>query len=160
MFMRKTWRAGASMLVLALVAAGCHSMQTRDEAQTPKGATAEAKMASVRTGKFEGAKANAGYATLTKSDGRLMLTWSDDFKIPDTPAPHWQVVDSKGNVYLLQRLVIKEDRQNRTVAVPAYVRDVVKVQIWCAWAETVLGEASFPTVMTMASMDDVRNYGG
>ena len=25
-----------------------------------------------------------------------MLTLSEDFKVPDTPDPHWQVVDSKG----------------------------------------------------------------
>ena len=143
MRMQKTWRTRASMLVLALVTAGCHSMQTRDEAQTPKGATVEAKMQSAKTGKFEGAKANAGYATLTKRDGRLMLTWSDDFKIPDTPAPHWQVVDSKGNTYLLQRLVVKGDKQNKAIVVPAYVGDVAKVQIWCAFAETLLGEARF-----------------
>ncbi len=161
MSLRKTWRAGASMLVLALVAAGCQSMGSdRGEAQTPKSGTVEAKMRAVKTDKFEGAKANAGYATLTKRDGRLMLTWSDDFKIPDTPAPHWQVVDAKGNVYLLQRLVIKEDKQNRTITLPTYVKDVVKVQIWCAWAETLLGEASFPMVVTPASMDDERNYGG
>jgi hypothetical protein len=150
---RKTFRTSASLVVLALAAAGCQSMRSGD-AKMADGATAEAKMQSARTGKFEGAKANAGYATLTKRDGKLMLTWSDDFKIPDTPAPHWQVVDSKGNVYLLQRLVIKEDKQNRTIVLPSYVRDVQTVQIWCAWAEALLGEASFPKPMTAASMDD------
>jgi hypothetical protein len=157
--MRKTWRTCASLLVLAIVAAGCQSMRG-SEAQTPKGATAEAMMQSAKTGKFEGAKANTGYATLTKRDGKLMLTWSDDFTIPDTPAPHWQVVDSRGNVYLLQRLVVKEEKRNRTIALPAYVTDVAKVQIWCAWAETLLGEASFEKVMTRASMDDERNWRG
>ncbi|RIK59409.1 hypothetical protein DCC62_28745, partial [candidate division KSB1 bacterium] len=63
--------------------------------------------------------------------------------VPDTPAPHWQLVDSKGNVYLLNRLKIKEDKYNKTLVVPAYVKDVAKVQIWCAWAEVLLGEASF-----------------
>jgi hypothetical protein len=53
------------------------------------------------------------------------------------------VVDSCGNVFLLQRLQIKEDRLNRTIVVPDYIGDVVKVQIWCSWAETLLGEASF-----------------
>jgi len=29
--------------------------------------------------------------------------------------------------------------------VPSYVRDIARVQIWCAFAETLLGEASFET---------------
>lgn len=98
---------------------------------------------SFTTGNFAGPKANQGTATLLKHNGTRTLTWSDDFTIPQTPAPHWQVVDSSGNTYLLQRLVIKGDKQNRTIAVPAYVKDVAKVQIWCAYAEVVLGEASF-----------------
>lgn len=59
------------------------------------------------TSKFEGAKANSGTATHGRQGNQDTLTWSEDFKIPDTPAPHWQVVDSKGNVYLLNRLKIK-----------------------------------------------------
>ncbi|HKA01332.1 MAG TPA: hypothetical protein VKE70_32685 [Candidatus Solibacter sp.] len=43
----------------------------------------------------------------------------------------------------LQRLVIKEDKYNKSITLPSYIRDVAKVQIWCAWAETLLGEASF-----------------
>lgn len=92
---------------------------------------------------FAGAKANTRTVTSARSGGRLMLTLSDDFVVPDTPAPHWQVVDSKGNTYLLQRLTIKNEGYNRTIAVPTYIHDVAKVQIWCAWAETVLGEATF-----------------
>ena len=69
---------------------------------------------------------------------------SDDFVAPDTPDPHWQLVDSKGNVYLLNKLKIKNDGYNKKLAVPGYVKDVKTVQIWCAWAETLLGEASFP----------------
>ena len=59
------------------------------------------------TTKFEGVKANSGMATHGRSGNNDTLTWSEEFKIPDTPAPHWQVVDSKGNVYLLNRLKIK-----------------------------------------------------
>lgn len=92
---------------------------------------------------FKGAKVNAGTVTHEHKDGKHVLTWSDDFTLPDTPAPHWQVVDSKGNVYLLQRLKIKDDKLNRTIIVPDYVKDIAKVQIWCAWAEAPLGEASF-----------------
>lgn len=103
------------------------------------------------TSKFEGVKANSGTATHGRSGNNDTLTWSDDFKIPDTPAPHWQVVDTKGNVYLLNRLVIKGDKQNRTITLPAQIHDVAKVQIYCAWAEALLGEASFPKPILTAS---------
>ena len=92
---------------------------------------------------FAGAKVNGGTVTHSKNGKSNVLTLSDDFKVPDTPAPHWQVVDSKGNVYLLNRLGIKGDKLNKTITVPAYVHDIAKVQIWCAFAETLLGEASF-----------------
>ncbi len=72
-----------------------------------------------KSGPFQGAKANTGYVTHTTEGGNSVLTLSDDFKAPDTPDPHWQIVDSNGNTYLLQKL------------------------IWCAFAETNLGEAVF-----------------
>jgi hypothetical protein len=92
---------------------------------------------------FAGVKANTGTVTHSTEGGRSVLTLSDDFKVPDTPDPHWQVVDSKGRTYLLQRLPVKGDKVNRSIVVPAYVPDVAKVQIWCAFAETLLGEAAF-----------------
>ena len=98
---------------------------------------------------FSGAKVNAGTVTHSTKDGKNVLTLSDDFKVPDTPDPHWQVVDSKGRTYLLQRLGAKnlaglaKDRINMSITLPAYVGDVAKVQIYCAWAEAVLGEAPF-----------------
>ncbi len=97
---------------------------------------------------FKGAKVNGGMATHERKDGRNVLTLSEDFKAPDTPAPHWQAVDSKGNVYLLNRLMVKGglvggDKFNKTITVPTYITDIAKVQIYCAWAEVVLGEASF-----------------
>jgi hypothetical protein len=55
-----------------------------------------------KSGPFKGAKANTGYVTHTTEGGNSVLTLSDDFKAPDTPDPHSQVVDSNGNVYLLQ----------------------------------------------------------
>jgi hypothetical protein len=88
---------------------------------------------------FAGAKVNGGTVTMT---GRT-LTLSDDFKVPDTPDPHWQIVDSKGNTYLLQRLGIKGDKVHKSITLPAYVPDVAKVQIYCAWAEALLGETAF-----------------
>jgi hypothetical protein len=96
--------------------------------------------------KFEGKKANTGFAIHTKAaDGRQVLTLSDDFQIPEAPAPHWQIVDSHGNVYLLNMLKIKGDKFNKQITLPAYIADVAKVQIWCSFAESLLGEASFPT---------------
>jgi hypothetical protein len=92
---------------------------------------------------FTGAKVNGGTVTLTKDGGKTILTLSDDFVVPGNPDPHWQVVDSKGNVYLLERLPIKGDKVNTSITVPSYVPDVAKVQIWCAFAETLLGEAPF-----------------
>lgn len=103
--------------------------------------------------KFSGAKVNAGTVTHTVKDGKNILTLSSDFQMPDTPDPHWQVVDSKGNAFLLQRLGVKslgglvKDRVNTTITLPAYVKDIAKVQIYCAWAEAVLGEASFSAPM-------------
>lgn len=96
-----------------------------------------------KTKPFTGAKVNGGMVTHEVKDGKHMLTLSEDFKTPDTPDPHWQVVDSKGNTYLLNRLMIKGDKMNKTIMVPNDVYDVAKVQIWCGFAEVVLGETSF-----------------
>ena len=119
--------------------------------------TATLALAQMHTSKpFSGAKVNAGTVTHSVKDGKNVLTLSDDFKMPDTPDPHWQIVDSKGNTYLLQRLGVKnlggvaKDRINMSITLPAYVQDVAKVQIYCAWAEAVLGEAPFSApMMTM-----------
>jgi hypothetical protein len=95
---------------------------------------------------FAGAKVNAGTVTHERNkEGKQVLVLSSDFVSPDTPDPHWQVVDSDGTVYLLQRLGIKGDKVNTSIVLPPYVKNVAKVQIWCAWAEAVLGEASFAT---------------
>lgn len=96
---------------------------------------------------FSGAKVNGGTVTHTVQGKMHVLTVSSDFKVPDTPDPHWQVVDSKGNVFLLQRLGIKGDKINTTITLPSYVTDVAKVQIYCAWAEAVLGEAPFTALV-------------
>jgi len=112
--------------------------------------TASLALAQAHTSRaFSGAKVNGGTVTHTTKDGKDVLTLSDDFQVPDTPDPHWQVVDSKGNTYLLQRLGVKslgglvKDRVNMSITLPAYIKDVAKVQIYCAWAEAVLGEAPF-----------------
>ena len=53
------------------------------------------------SGPFQGVKANTGTVTHTKANGKSVLTLSDDFVPPDMPDPHWQIVDSKGKVYLV-----------------------------------------------------------
>jgi hypothetical protein len=98
---------------------------------------------------FAGTAVNGGTVTHEHRDGRHMLRVSDDFKVPGSPDPHWQVVDSKGNVYLLQRLTLKDDKVNRAITLPAYIPDIVRIQMWCAWAEVVLGEASFSSPVAM-----------
>ena len=130
MFRKAIGTALLSMAALAAVA-GTAAAQTRT------------------SGAFTGAKVNGGTVTAVEKDGKTVLTLSPDFKTPDTPDPHWQVVDSKGNTFLLQRLGVKslgglaKDRINMSITLPDYVKDVAKVQIYCSWAEAVLGEATF-----------------
>jgi hypothetical protein len=99
------------------------------------------------TGKFAGPKANTGFVTHSNKDGKSVLTLSEDFVVPDTPDPHWQVVTSDGAVFLLDKIKVKNliggDKLRKEITLPPYVKDVAKVQIYCAWAEVVLGEASF-----------------
>lgn len=116
-----------------------------------------AALGAQKSGPFQGAKANHGYVTHEVVNGKNVLTLSADFVPPETPDPHWQVVDSKGNVYLLERLKTKnamegdkKDVLETSITLPDYIPDVAKVQMWCAWAETVLGEATFEQpVMSM-----------
>ena len=60
--------------------------------------------------------------------------------------PHWQVVDSDGNVYLLDRLKTKAligSNYKKEIVLPSYIKNVSKVVIWCAFVEVNLGEAKF-----------------
>lgn len=91
---------------------------------------------------FQGAKANTGTAIHSTENGKSILKVSSDFKLPDTPAPTWRVVDSKGTVYTLDAFKTSSG-EKREVTVPAYVKDIAKVQVYCAFAEVLLGEASF-----------------
>ena len=98
------------------------------------------------TSQFQGPKANKGHVTHSTRAGKSVLTLSDDFVVPDTPDPHWRVVDSDGNVYDLDKLKKKSllgDKYQKEIVLPSYVKNVSKVIIWCAWAEANLGEASF-----------------
>jgi hypothetical protein len=95
---------------------------------------------------FQGPKANKGHVTHSTQGGKSVLTLSDDFVVPDTPDPHWQLVDSDGNVYLVDKLKTKAfigTNYKKEIIVPSYVKNVSKVVIWCAFAEVNLGEASF-----------------
>jgi hypothetical protein len=115
-------------------------------------AIAGSSAAQVHTsGPFKGVKANTGRVTHSTEGNKQVLTLSDDFKNPGAPDPHWQVIDSKGNVHMLQKLTIKGDKTNRKIVLPAYVKDVAKVQMWCAFAETNLGEAVFEKPVMLSS---------
>jgi hypothetical protein len=91
---------------------------------------------------FQGPKANTGTVSHLYENNRSILRISNDFKVPDTPAPTWRIVDSKGTIYTLDAFKIKGG-EKREVMVPAYVNNIAKVQVYCAWAEVLLGEASF-----------------
>jgi hypothetical protein len=145
--MSRTHRfARSPMLALAVAALGTigtlafvGSSSSASDHQTPVMARAEGQRV---TGRFQGPKANTGYAIETMENGRIKLAVSDDFEIPNTPAPSWQIVDSQGNTYLLNQFKIKSGT-NRSIVLPTYIHDVRKVQVWCSYAEVLLGEASF-----------------
>jgi hypothetical protein len=98
---------------------------------------------------FMGKAVNGSTVTHEVQGGKHILTVSRDFAVPDSPDPHWRVVDTKGNIYLLDRLKLKDDKINRSITIPAHIQDISKVQMWCAWAEVVLGEASFTKPIAM-----------
>jgi hypothetical protein len=113
-------------------------------------ATSAWAQASHVSGQFHGTEVNTGRVTHSMEGNKNILTLSDDFKVPKGPDLHWQVVDSKGETFMLQRLLIKGgtlkgDKLNKSITVPAYVSDISKVQIYCAYVEMSLGEASFET---------------
>jgi hypothetical protein len=60
--------------------------------------------------------------------------------------PGERVVDSQGNIYTLDAFKIKGG-EKREVSVPAYVKDIVKVQVYCAWAQVIPGEAGFSSAV-------------
>ena len=95
------------------------------------------------TAMFMGPEVKGSMVAMAKEGGMTKLTLSDDFVIPPAPAPHWQVVDSMGNTHLLRRLATMGNKTHLSLDVPMFVKDVAKVQIYCAFAEVVLGEATF-----------------
>lgn len=93
---------------------------------------------------FHGPKANTGTVSHVIENGKSILRVSPDFKVPDTPAPTWRVVDSNGAIYTLDAFKIKGG-EKREVEVPSYVPNIAKVEVYCAFAQVLLGEASFPS---------------
>lgn len=137
-------------LTIALVAAAfTQATTTPDFSLTAKtGAVQSKPMMSAQnmemtSGKFKGVEVNGGTATVYHKDGRYRLRVSSDFMVPNSPAPHFQVVDMEGNVYLLGRLTLVGDKTQRDIVLPKYIKNVAKVQIWCSFAEVNLGEATF-----------------
>ena len=116
----------AALLVVASAALADHSMDHH------------------KSSMFMGPKANTGTVSHLTENGKSILRVSEDFKVPDTPAPTWRIVDSKGTIYTLDAFKIKGG-EKREVMVPVYVKDIAKVQVYCAWAEVLLGESSFPS---------------
>lgn len=120
-------RVFSSLALLAVMAAGV---------------TFAAKNDTHTSAQFAGPKANTGTVSHVYENGKSMLRVSPDFKVPDTPAPTWRIVDHKGVVYTLDAFKIKGG-EKREVVVPSYVPNIAKVQVYCAWAEVILGEAGF-----------------
>jgi hypothetical protein len=105
-------------------------------------ALADHTMEHHKSSMFAGPKANTGTVSHLRENGKSILRVSPDFKVPDTPAPTWRIVDSHGTIYTLDAFKIKGG-EKREVVVPGFVKNIAKVQVYCAWAETLLGEASF-----------------
>ena len=54
------------------------------------------------------------------------------------------MVDCKSTIYTLDAFKIKSgNNEKREIVIPSYVPNIAKVQVYCAWAEVLLGEASF-----------------
>jgi hypothetical protein len=101
------------------------------------------------TNQFKGIEVKKGTVNLIQMGKNFSLKASKDFAIPGSPAPHWQVVDKEGNTFLLNQLKIAGDKTNLQIQLPSYIKSVAKVQIWCSFAEVVLGEASFSKAVTL-----------
>ncbi len=133
-----------TQLTTLVVLASIASMAVAAPQQDMKKDGMDMKMMNVSmTSAFKGVEVNGGTANLYKKGNEWHLRFSDDFKTPTSPSPHWQVVDGDGNTFLLQRITIAGDKANRDITLPKYIHSVKNVQVWCSFAEVVLGEASF-----------------
>src|SRR4051812_26051317 len=104
---RNTRRTVLALAIAALGTAGTLGFVSATSAGDNNKSTLLVRDEGRRTGRFHGPKANTGYAIETMENGRIKLSVSDDFEIPNTPAPSWQVIDSQGNTYLLNQFKIK-----------------------------------------------------
>lgn len=100
-------------------------------------------MVDATTAEFKGVEVNEGTAQLIHKDGKPFIRLSDNFKISKAPSPHYQIVDSAGNIYTFNRVTLKGDKVTKEFALPTYVKDVSKVRVWCTFVEVLLGEAAF-----------------
>lgn len=132
----------AAALILATVGGTGSALAQNSNQKMEKMSTMKMGMMHMSSA-FKGIEVNGGTVSYSVNKGVISLMLSEDFKIPGTPAPHWQVVDTKGNTYLLQQLRVKDEKQNRMIKLPSYIKSVAKVQIWCSFAEVNLGEAVF-----------------
>src|SRR5437763_16330272 len=80
-----------------------------------------------QSNQFQGPKANKGFVTHSNRDGKSVLPLSDDLVVPDTPDPHWRVVDSEGQEYdpdKLRKNALLGDKYQKEMSVPGYVKKV------------------------------------
>lgn len=95
------------------------------------------------TGAFRGGAVPSGHVKHEREGNRHTLVLSSDFSIHEEPPdPHWRIVDAQGSVFLLDKLKV-EGRINTRIVLPPYITSVARVEMWCAFAETVLGTAEF-----------------
>ncbi len=139
----------AALMALTVSAFAVSPALAQDSPMRAQG-TMASRSVEHRTGVFRGVEVNKGTVVHMVMNGKNVLKLSDDFVIPKAPAPSWQIIDSSGNVFLLNQLTIAGGKTNRQLTLPSYIKDVRKVQIWCSFAEVNLGEASFATPVSMA----------
>ena len=126
----KTLHPGA--LALPLIGALVLSLYARDAA------------AQETSTAFSGGAVPSGTVRHARDGDKHVLTLSESFSIHEEPPdPHWRVIDSRGNVFLLDKLKVQGDKINTSIVLPSYIHDVAKVQMWCAFVEAVLGEVAF-----------------
>ena len=70
------------------------------------------------TGLFAGSGFAADVRTTSQSERVTAKAVSGDVKSPETAASQWQVVDPKGNVYLLTPLTIKDGKASVEYRIP------------------------------------------
>lgn len=150
MFNLKTATATLAILLVTSVATTSHAYDYHTpKAQDSMSMKMDKTMNLSTTSTFKGVEVNGGTASLYKKGNEYRLKVSDDFMLPTSPAPHWQIVDAQGNVFLLQQFNIAGDKKNKDIMLPKYIKSVAKVQVWCSFAEVVLGEASFKSAQRL-----------